>query len=159
MSAHKRRGIIFFAAYIMENNMDEKITNELSLADSTSLAKEAVKLLLEKKAINVTLFDVREKTSVTDYYVNATGRSSTQVASLADDVADAMEEKGRRALRIEGRGGNSWLLVDFGDVIVNVFDRASREFYNFDKHLPEDSAVDISDLVALVDEKFDINKN
>ena len=139
--------------------MDEKITNELSLADSTSLAKEAVKLLLEKKAINVTLFDVREKTSVTDYYVNATGRSSTQVASLADDVADAMEEKGRRALRIEGRGGNSWLLVDFGDVIVNVFDRASREFYNFDKHLPEDSAVDISDLVALVDEKFDINKN
>lgn len=139
--------------------MDEKITNELSLADSATLAKEAVKLLLEKKAINVTLFDVREKTSVTDYYVNATGRSSTQVASLADDVADAMKDKGRAALRIEGRGGNSWLLVDFGDVIVNVFDRASREFYNFDKHLPEDSAVDISDLVAEVDKKFEINKN
>ncbi len=139
--------------------MEEKITKELAGADSGALAREAVKLLLEKKAINVTLFDVREKTSVTDYYVNATGRSSTQVASLADDVADAMEEKGRRALRIEGRNGNSWLLVDFGDVIVNVFDRASREFYNFDKHLPEESAVDISDLVAEVDEKFDINKN
>lgn len=143
----------------MENKMEEKITKELAGADSGALAREAVKLLLEKKAINVTLFDVREKTSVTDYYVNATGRSSTQVASLADDVADAMEEKGRRALRIEGRNGNSWLLVDFGDVIVNVFDRASREFYNFDKHLPEESAVDISDLVAEVDEKFDINKN
>ena len=139
--------------------MEEKITKELAGADSGALAREAVKLLLEKKAINVTLFDVREKTSVTDYYVNATGRSSTQVASLADDVADAMEEKGRRALRIEGRNGNSWLLVDFGDVIVNVFDRASREFYNFDKHLPEESAVDISDLVTEVDEKFDINKN
>lgn len=139
--------------------MEEKITKELAGADSGALAREAVRLLLEKKAINVTLFDVREKTSVTDYYVNATGRSSTQVASLADDVADAMEEKGRRALRIEGRNGNSWLLVDFGDVIVNVFDRASREFYNFDKHLPEESAVDISDLVTEVDEKFDINKN
>ena len=84
-------------------------------------------------------------------------------------VCDAMEEKGRRALRIEGRNGNSWLLVDFGDVIVNVFDRASREFYNFDKpsrefynfdhHLPEGSKVDIAPLVAEVDSKFDINKN
>ena len=139
--------------------MEEIITNELKDADSVILAREAVKVLLEKKALNVTLFDVREKTSVTDYYVNATGRSSTQVASLADDVADAMEKRGRRALRVEGRSGNSWLLVDFGDVIVNVFDRASREFYNFDKHLPVDSAVDISDLVAEVDAKFDINKN
>ena len=139
--------------------MEEIIIKDLENADAESLAKESVKLLLEKKAINVKLFDVREKTSVTDYYVNVTGRSSTQVASLADDVADTMEKRGRRALRVEGRGGNSWLLVDFGDVIVNVFDRASREFYNFDKHLPEESEVDISDLIAEVDAKFDINKN
>ena len=139
--------------------MEEMIIKDLENADAESLAKESVKLLLEKKAINVKLFDVREKTSVTDYYVNVTGRSSTQVASLADDVADTMEKRGRRALRVEGRGGNSWLLVDFGDVIVNVFDRASREFYNFDKHLPEESEVDISDLIAEVDAKFDINKN
>ena len=139
--------------------MEKIITNELQNADSEALAKAAVMGLLEKKALNVTLFDVREKTSVTDYYVNATGRSSTQVLALADDVADEMEKRGRRALRVEGRSGNSWLLVDFGDVIVNVFDRASREFYNFDKHLPEESRVDITDLVALVDAKFDISKN
>ena len=139
--------------------MEKIITNELQNADSEALAKAAVMELLEKKALNVTLFDVREKTSVTDYYVNATGRSSTQVLALADDVADEMEKRGRRALRVEGRSGNSWLLVDFGDVIVNVFDRASREFYNFDKHLPEESRVDITDLVALVDAKFDISKN
>ena len=139
--------------------MEEIITKDLLDASAETLAKETVKLLLEKKAINVTLFNVIEKTSVTDYYVNATGRSSTNVAALADDVADEMEKRGRRALRVEGRGANSWLLVDFGDVIVNVFDRASREFYNFDKHLPEDSAVDITDLVAEVDAKFDINKN
>ena len=139
--------------------MEEKITKTLAGDDSLSLAREAAKVLLEKKAVNVTLFDVREKTSVTDFYVNATGRSSTQVASLADDVTDTMEDMGRRALRVEGRSGNSWLLVDFGDVIVNVFDRPSREFYNFDKHLPEDSVVDISDLVAEVDKKFDITEN
>lgn len=126
--------------------------------DSGEVAREAVKLLLEKKGINVTLFDVREKSSVTDFYVNVTGRSGSNVAALADDVDVKLSEMGRSPLRIEGRRGNTWILVDFGDVIVNVFDRASRDFYNLDRHLPEGSQLDISELVAEVDAKFDINK-
>ncbi len=131
---------------------------DLRNADSGEVAREAVKLLLEKKGINVTLFDVREKSSVTDFYVNVTGRSGSNVASLADDVDVKLSEMGRAPLRIEGRRGNTWILVDFGDVIVNVFDRASRDFYNLDRHLPEGSQLDISELVAEVDAKFDINK-
>ena len=137
--------------------MDDK--KLLDLTDSCTLAREAVKILLEKKGLNVKLFDVREKSSVTDFYVNATGRSSTQVASLADDVDEKISELGRTPHRVEGRAGREWLLVDFGDVIVNVFDRNAREFYNLDRHLPEDSEIDISDLVAEVDKKFEINKN
>ena len=131
---------------------------DLRNADSGEVAREAVKLLLEKKGINVTLFDVREKSSVTDFYVNVTGRSGSNVAALADDVDVKLSEMGRSPLRIEGRRGNTWILVDFGDVIVNVFDRASRDFYNLDRHLPEGSHLDISELVAEVDAKFDINK-
>ena len=131
--------------------------NELVNVTAEKLAKEITKLLIEKKALDVRLFDVREKTSVTDFYVNVTGRSSTQVSALADDVSDFTAEHGRRALRVEGRAGNSWLLVDYGDVIVNVFDKSSREFYSFDRHLPEESAVDISDLISEVDKKFEIN--
>ena len=67
---------------------------DLMNADSGTLAREAVKILLERKAINVTLFDVREKSSVTDFYVNATGRSSTQVAALADEVDAKLSERG-----------------------------------------------------------------
>ena len=137
----------------MENKKD------LVYSDSTALAREAVKVLLEKKGIDVTLFDVREKSSVTDYYVNVTGRSSSNVAALADDVDVKMSELGRAPLRTEGRRGGNWILVDFGDVIVNVFDKASREFYNLDRHFPAESRLDISDLVAEVDAKFDINKN
>ena len=129
------------------------------LNDSAAFAKEAVKILIEKKALDVRLYDVKDKTSVTDFYVNATGRSSTQVASLADDVDEKLSEIGRTPLRVEGRAGREWLLVDFGDVIVNVFDRNAREFYNLDRHLPEGTEIDISDLVAEVDRKFDINKN
>lgn len=127
--------------------------------ESGVLAREAVKILIERKGIDVKLFDVREKSSVTDYYVNVTGRSSTNVAALADEVDVKLSERGRSALRTEGKRGNGWILVDFGDVIINVFDRASRDFYNLDRHFSEDSQIDISDLVAEVDAKMDINKN
>lgn len=127
--------------------------------DSTVLAREAVKILIEKKALDVKLFDVREKSSITDYYINVTGRSMTQVASLADEVDGKLSEMGRGAIRTEGKRGNGWILVDFGDVIINVFDRASREFYNLDRHFTEESRVDISDLVAEVDKKFEINNS
>jgi ribosome-associated protein len=136
-----------------------EIKMDLVGCDSSILAREAVKILIEKKGIDVKLFDVRESSSVTDFYVNVTGRSSSQVSSLADDVDALLAQRGRAPLRTEGKRGNSWILVDFGDVIVNVFDRSSRDFYSFDRHLPAEGMVDISDLVAEVDAKFDINKN
>ena len=135
--------------------MEEKKMDLLDVS-SDVLSAEACKILLEK---NVKMFCVKDVTSITDYYVNATGRSSTQVAALADDLVDLIGERGRSVLRVEGRSGGAWVLCDFGDVIVNVFDKASREFYNFDRHLPAECEMDISALVSEVDAKFDINKN
>ena len=137
----------------MQTLKDTSLTGK----DSLDLAKAIVYVLIEKKAFDVRLYCVKEDSSITDYYVNATGRSSTQVASLADEVAYKTENSGRAPLRIEGRQGNSWLLVDYGDVIVNIFDKPSREFYNFDRLLPEDGRVDISDIIADVDKKFEIS--
>ena len=131
---------------------------DLKSADSLTLASEAVKVLLEKKGLDVRMFDVRETSSVTDFYVNATGRSTTQAAALADDVVEKLGERGAGALRVEGRKGNNWLLVDYGNVIVNVFDKPTRDFYDFDRHLPKESQMDISELVAEVDAKFDLNR-
>ena len=136
-----------------------EVNKDLIGCESGTLAREAVKILIERKAIDVKLFDVREKSSVTDYYINATGRSSTNVAALADEVDGKLSERGRAPLRTEGKRGHSWILVDFGDVIINVFDRQSRDFYNLDRHFPEESLLDISNLVAEVDAKLDINKN
>ena len=134
--------------------MENEMIKDLAGAGSEQIAREAVKVLLEKKAKNVKLFFVQDYTSVTDYYVNATGRSSLNVMALADDVDRLLGERGCKPLRTEGRSGKSWILVDYGDVIVNVFDKESREFYNLDRHLPEGTEVDISDLVAEVDLKF-----
>lgn len=133
-------------------------TNELSGADGDILAAEAVKVLIEKLALDVTMYNVTGHTSVTDFYVNATGKSSTHVASLADDVADNFEMRGQSPLRIEGKKGNSWILIDFGTLIVNIFDAEGRAFYNFDRLLPEECKQSIAALVEEVDKKFNINK-
>ncbi len=137
--------------------MESKKNTELKGASSDVVAREAVKLLIEKKAKDVKLFYVKEKTSVTDYYINATGRSSTHVSSLSAEVSDNLAERGAEHLHIEGRMGNAWVLIDYGDVVVNIFDRASRDFYDFDRLQPEGSEIDISDLIAEVDAKMQIN--
>ncbi len=121
-----------------------------------ALAEEIVKILLEKKGVNVKLFDVTGKTSITDFYINVTGRSSTQVASLADNVCEKLREYGISEARIEGRRGNSWILVDYGDCILNIFDKESRDFYSFDRHLPAECEINLEYLAKAVDEKFKI---
>ena len=135
--------------------MENKITN-LNEASSQVLAQEATKILIENKALDIKMFYVKEHTSITDYYINVTGRSNTQVAALADELSDLLSERGRNALRIEGRSGNAWILVDYGDLIVNVFDKQSRDFYSLDRHLPDGTEVDISDLIAEIDKKYEI---
>lgn len=129
----------------------------MNISTSKDLAREIARILIEKKAIDVKLFDVSLDSSITDYFVNATGRSSTNVRALTDDVLDKLEEYGKEALRVEGREGNSWLLIDYGDVIVNVFDKQSREFYNFDRLLPESGELDLSDIIKEIDNEYDVN--
>lgn len=135
----------------------ESISKTLRDSNSVTLAEAVVAVLIEKKALDVRLYEVGEENPVTDYYVNATGRSLTQVAALADEVAFKLSEQGKDALRIEGKRGNAWILVDYGDVIVNVFDKESREFYNLDRLMPAGSERDISNIVKRVDDKLKIN--
>lgn len=138
--------------------MDEiKKTTELLEAEPVDIARAAASVLIEKKALDVRMYNVEGKTSMTDFYVNATGRSSTQVAALADEVVYQLGLRGRRELRVEGRGGNAWLLVDYGSVIVNVFDRESRDYYNLDRLLPSGTECDISDIVSEIDKKYSNN--
>ena len=138
--------------------MTTEINNELRGADGDVLAKEAAKILIEKLALDVTMYSVAEHTSITDYYVNATGRSHSHVAALADEVAENFEKRGMGPYRTEGKKGNSWILVDFGALIVNIFDSEGRNFYSFDRLLPAESKDNIDDLIKEIDDKFNIDK-
>ena len=117
---------------------------DLKNASSYDVAIAAVKALIKMKGNSIKLFCVKETSSVTDYYITVTGRSKTQVSSLAEEVVYQLGLCGKDAARVEGKRGDSWILVDFIDVIVQVFDSESRSFYDFDRLLAEAEQIDIS---------------
>ena len=97
---------------------------------STAIAK----ILDAKKAHDVKVLKIEDLTIVTDYIVIATGTSTTQVKSLADEV-DYMVDKelGIKPARVEGYESKNWILIDYETVIVHVFHPQAREYYNLDK--------------------------
>lgn len=87
--------------------------------------------------------DLRGRSSVADYMVICSGRSSRQVAAIADKLAERLKEEFGRSARIEGKEQGDWVLIDGGDVIVHVFRPEVREFYQLEKMwLPSGSTIE-----------------
>ncbi len=95
-------------------------------------AIEAARLAANTRCHNVVLLDVRGISPITDYLVLATGTSARQMRSVCDELAEWGEEHGNRALNSDGLEGQSWMLIDFVDVVIHVFDQSSRGFYDLD---------------------------
>lgn len=93
----------------------------------------AVDLLLDRKAVDVSLLDLREISSATDFFLVATGRSDTHVTAIADTLIDEMKKTGSRPIGVEGLRGGRWVLVDYVDFVVHVFHPAAREFYQIER--------------------------
>lgn len=92
-----------------------------------------VQALDDGKAEDIKSVDVRKLTSIADYMVIATGRSSRQVKGLADRVLEAAREQQLKPLGVEGEQNAEWILIDFGDVIVHVMQPEPRQFYQLEK--------------------------
>ena len=120
-------------------------------ASSYEVACAAVKALMKMKGSDIKLFCVKDTSSVTDYYITVTGRSKTQVSALAEEVVYQLGLLGIDVARVEGKRGDSWILVDYIDVIVQVFDKESRSFYDFDRLLSEAELIDIASIEAELD--------
>lgn len=123
-------------------------------------ACEIAKILDDKKAQNIKLLYVRRQTVLADYFVIATGSSTTQVNSLCDEVDFKMKEDLNIACTAkEGHGGGSWIVMDYDDVIVHVFHNEAREFYKLDKLWADATEVDyMSGDTSFVDAAFDTKK-
>ena len=102
--------------------------------DSKQLAENIAVLLDKKKARDVKILRVTEKTVIADYFVIAGGTLSTQVKALADEVEYQIGvNDGIKPTNVEGRGTGGWILLDYENVLVHVFDPKMREFYNLEK--------------------------
>ena len=97
------------------------------------LAELVTGALDEVKGVDITTIDVRDKTSVTDTLVIASGTSERHVRALADRVLERVRAAGTRPLGVEGEDSGDWVLVDLGDVIVHVMLPEKRDFYNLEK--------------------------
>jgi ribosome-associated protein len=89
--------------------------------------------LEDLKADNISVLDVREMTSITDYMIVASGRSNRQVKAMADRVMEDAKAAGIQPLGVEGKEQGDWVLVDLGDVVVHAMQPATRDFYQLER--------------------------
>lgn len=119
--------------------------------DSFEILKIAANALNEKKARELNAVKVSELTVLTEYFLMATATSSTHVHALADEVEEKLKELGVTPHHIEGRT-SGWLVLDYGSVIVNIFSRDQREFYNLDKMWSDGEPIDLGGILDNVEE-------
>ena len=102
-------------------------------ATPLQLAEALAEILEDTRAKDVKIVALKEKTDIAEYFVLANGTSSTHVKALAGEVEFKMGERDIAAEAVEGRGNNSWIVLDYSYVIVHVFSREAREFYDLDR--------------------------
>ncbi len=113
---------------------------------SLELVKDIVHILDQKKGMNIQAIKVRDLTIVADYFVIAGATSTTHVKSLADEVEYQIKKDDEISpARVEGYGSASWVLIDYGEVIVHIFNPEAREFYKLERLWADGEPVDLSE--------------
>ena len=127
-----------------EMEMVPEVKAPIDSDNSREIAVEIARVLDSKRGKDIKIIHVEEKTVIAEYFVLCTGNSSTQVKSLMGEVEHKISLRGVEPHHVEGRDNNSWILIDYSNVIVHVFSREAREFYNLDKLYGDSSAVSVS---------------
>jgi ribosome-associated protein len=100
---------------------------------SRTLAKSIADLALSKKAIDVTIMDLKKLETVADFFVVCSAESDTQVKAIASAIEDGTDEKGVRPWHTEGMRALTWVVLDYVDVVVHVFHKEARSFYRLER--------------------------
>ena len=113
------------------------------------LALLAARALSDKKGKEIRVMEIAELTTLADYFVLATGASNTQINALVDNVEKVLaEEAGEQPLHREGYRGGTWVLLDYGCVVVHIFNDEARKFYSLEHLWADGEPIDISEYLT-----------
>ncbi len=100
---------------------------------SKEMARIAWQALSDKKGEDIKIIDITGVSVLADYFIIASGNSESQISALVDNVEEELHKAGYHLKQREGRSGASWILLDFGDIIIHVFDKENRLFYDLER--------------------------
>ena len=116
------------------------------LSVSKKMAAMAVDALEDRKGEDVHVIDISEISTLADFFVIASGTNINQVQALADNVQEVLGRQGFMTKDVEGYDAGNWILLDFGDIIVHVFDSENRLFYDLERIWRDGKLVDVNEL-------------
>lgn len=114
-----------------------------NLSDFDDRIRRALGAAFEKKALDLTVLDLRGVASFTDFFVIATGTNRRQCQAISDEIVEQMKRSGTRAARVEGFPTAEWILIDYGDFVVHIFEEKARRFYDLERLWREAKRIDV----------------
>ena len=113
---------------------------------SSEMVKAAYAALSDKKGEDIRIIDIRNVSVMADYFIIASGSNSNQVQAMVDNVEEELGKMGCPCRQVEGYQSANWILMDYGDIIVHVFDRDNRLFYDLERIWRDGKTLDVSEL-------------
>ncbi len=113
---------------------------------SREMAKAACNALSEKKAEDIRIIDISEISPLADYFIIANGSNENQLQAMVDAVDEELNKLGHTAKQIEGNRNSTWILMDYADIIVHVFSKEDRLFYNLERIWTDGKRMELDEL-------------
>ncbi|MFI3201410.1 MAG: ribosome silencing factor [Eubacteriales bacterium] len=113
--------------------------------EAKEMAKIAIMALEDKKANDIHVIEISEVSTIADYFIIANGTNRNQVQALIDSVEEALEKVNCRVKQIEGYDSANWILMDYGDIIIHVFDQENRLLYDLEKMWRDGTQVELTE--------------
>jgi len=117
------------------------------IAYSLEMAKAAVKAAAENRGQDISVLDLTGVTSLFDFFVLVTGGSRRQLAAIAEEIERGLKTLGEKKLSISGLEEGRWVVMDYGSIVIHLFDEETRSFYNLENLWADGKLVDVSELV------------
>jgi ribosome-associated protein len=120
------------------------LATAVNISELDGRVRRALHAAAEKKALDPTVLDLRGISTFTDFFLIFTGANRRQVQAMSDEIVEQLKRNGTPAARVEGYQNAEWILIDYGDFVVHVFEEKARRFYDLERLWREASRLDVS---------------